>query len=39
MTSPRKGFYRQDITKTVWEVRERYRELQAVGSGAYGAVW
>lgn len=39
MTTPRKGFYRQDITKTVWEVRERYRELQAVGSGAYGAVW
>uniref|UniRef100_A0A8C6VTA3 mitogen-activated protein kinase n=1 Tax=Naja naja TaxID=35670 RepID=A0A8C6VTA3_NAJNA len=38
MSAPSKGFYRQDITKTVWEVRERYRELQAVGSGAYGAV-
>ncbi|KAL7982709.1 hypothetical protein Chor_010307 [Crotalus horridus] len=38
MSAPRKGFYRQEITKTVWEVRERYRELQAVGSGAYGAV-
>ncbi|XP_020668520.2 mitogen-activated protein kinase 12 isoform X4 [Pogona vitticeps] len=38
MASPKKGFYRQEITKTVWEVRERYRDLQAVGSGAYGAV-
>uniref|UniRef100_A0A803SVC7 mitogen-activated protein kinase n=1 Tax=Anolis carolinensis TaxID=28377 RepID=A0A803SVC7_ANOCA len=38
MSSPKKGFYRQEIAKTVWEVRERYRELQAVGSGAYGAV-
>uniref|UniRef100_A0A8C5SMT6 mitogen-activated protein kinase n=1 Tax=Laticauda laticaudata TaxID=8630 RepID=A0A8C5SMT6_LATLA len=38
MTALRKGFYRQEITKTVWEVTERYRELQAVGSGAYGAV-
>uniref|UniRef100_A0A8C4YQA3 mitogen-activated protein kinase n=1 Tax=Gopherus evgoodei TaxID=1825980 RepID=A0A8C4YQA3_9SAUR len=33
-----KGFYRQEITKTLWEVRERYRDLQPVGSGAYGAV-
>ncbi|KAM3833382.1 mitogen-activated protein kinase 12 isoform 1-T1 [Vipera latastei] len=38
MSAPREGFYRQEIAKTVWEVRERYRELQAVGSGAYGAV-
>nr|XP_020668521.1 mitogen-activated protein kinase 12-like isoform X5 [Pogona vitticeps] len=38
MASPKKGFYRQEITKTVWEVRDRYRDLQAVGSGAYGAV-
>uniref|UniRef100_A0A8D2Q7I2 mitogen-activated protein kinase n=1 Tax=Varanus komodoensis TaxID=61221 RepID=A0A8D2Q7I2_VARKO len=38
MSSPQKGFYRQEIVKTVWEVRERYRELQSLGSGAYGAV-
>uniref|UniRef100_A0A7N4NSV3 mitogen-activated protein kinase n=1 Tax=Sarcophilus harrisii TaxID=9305 RepID=A0A7N4NSV3_SARHA len=35
---PRKGFYRQEVTKTAWEVRELYRDLQPVGSGAYGAV-
>ncbi|XP_066490488.1 mitogen-activated protein kinase 12 isoform X3 [Tiliqua scincoides] len=34
----RRTFYRQEITKTLWEVRERYRDLQPVGSGAYGAV-
>lgn len=39
MASPKNGFYRQDITKTLWEVRDRYRDLQPVGSGAYGAVW
>uniref|UniRef100_A0A8C3IB24 mitogen-activated protein kinase n=1 Tax=Chrysemys picta bellii TaxID=8478 RepID=A0A8C3IB24_CHRPI len=38
MSSAKKGFYRQEITKTLWEVRERYRDLQPVGSGAYGAV-
>ncbi|XP_061496183.1 mitogen-activated protein kinase 12 isoform X2 [Rhineura floridana] len=38
MSSPEKGFYRQEITKTVWEVRDCYPELQSVGSGAYGAV-
>ncbi|XP_072452557.1 mitogen-activated protein kinase 12 isoform X4 [Notamacropus eugenii] len=35
---PRKGFYRQEVTKTAWEVRDLYRDLQPVGSGAYGAV-
>lgn len=39
MSSPKNGFYRQEITKTLWEVRDRYRDLQPVGSGAYGAVW
>uniref|UniRef100_UPI00398F2CD9 mitogen-activated protein kinase 12-like n=1 Tax=Pristiophorus japonicus TaxID=55135 RepID=UPI00398F2CD9 len=34
----RKGFYHQDINKTAWEVLERYTELAAVGSGAYGTV-
>ncbi|KAL8221156.1 UNVERIFIED_CONTAM: hypothetical protein K2H54_060183 [Gekko kuhli] len=38
MASPKKGFYRQELTKTIWEVKERYRDLQAVGSGAYGSV-
>lgn len=42
MSSPppaRRGFYRQEVTKTDWEVRAEYRDLQPVGSGAYGAVW
>ncbi|XP_059793220.1 mitogen-activated protein kinase 12 isoform X2 [Balaenoptera ricei] len=41
MSSPqlaRKGFYRQEVTKTAWEVRAVYQDLQPVGSGAYGAV-
>ncbi|KAM9683902.1 mitogen-activated protein kinase 12 isoform 1-T1 [Dama dama] len=41
MSSPspaRKGFYRQEVTKTAWEVRVVYQDLQPVGSGAYGAV-
>ncbi|KYO47504.1 hypothetical protein Y1Q_0019633 [Alligator mississippiensis] len=38
MSSPKRGFYRQELTKTLWEVRERYRDLQPVGAGAYGAV-
>ncbi|KAI6079121.1 Mitogen-activated protein kinase [Aix galericulata] len=35
--SPRALCWR--VTKTLWEVRDRYRDLQPVGSGAYGAVW
>ncbi|KAM8776843.1 mitogen-activated protein kinase 12 isoform 3-T3 [Rhynchonycteris naso] len=41
MSSPppaRRGFYRQEVTKTDWEVRVVYQDLQPVGSGAYGAV-
>ncbi|XP_023983200.1 mitogen-activated protein kinase 12 isoform X3 [Physeter macrocephalus] len=41
MSSPppaRKGFYRQEVNKTAWEVRAVYQDLQPVGSGAYGAV-
>ncbi|XP_063282823.1 mitogen-activated protein kinase 12-like [Pelobates fuscus] len=34
----RKGFYRQEINKTKWEVAERYKDLKAIGSGAYGTV-
>uniref|UniRef100_A0A8C5PAY4 mitogen-activated protein kinase n=1 Tax=Leptobrachium leishanense TaxID=445787 RepID=A0A8C5PAY4_9ANUR len=33
-----KGFYRQEVNKTMWEAKERYRDLLAVGSGAYGTV-
>ncbi|KAG8557151.1 hypothetical protein GDO81_018350 [Engystomops pustulosus] len=36
--APRKGFHYQRINKTRWEVPERYRELRAVGAGAYGTV-
>lgn len=42
MSSPppaRKGFYREEVAKTLWAVRAEYRDLQPVGSGAYGAVW
>nr|ALM23443.1 mitogen-activated protein kinase 12 [Heteropneustes fossilis] len=34
----RPGYYRQDVNKTIWEVPERYRDLRAVGTGAYGTV-
>ncbi|XP_058841454.1 mitogen-activated protein kinase 12-like isoform X1 [Acipenser ruthenus] len=37
-SSRRVGFYRQDISKTVWDVPDRYTDLKSVGSGAYGAV-
>lgn len=33
------GFYKLEVNKTLWEVPERYTELQPVGSGAYGQVW
>uniref|UniRef100_A0A8C5R7J1 mitogen-activated protein kinase n=1 Tax=Leptobrachium leishanense TaxID=445787 RepID=A0A8C5R7J1_9ANUR len=33
-----KGFYRQDINKTKWEVPQRYKQLKDIGSGAYGTV-
>lgn len=35
----RADFYRQEVSKTTWEVPERYRHLSPVGSGAYGSVW
>ncbi|KAM4675391.1 mitogen-activated protein kinase 12 [Discoglossus pictus] len=37
-SQPKRGYYRQEVNKTIWEVKERYRELVAVGSGAYGTV-
>lgn len=32
------GFHKVEVNKTVWEVPERYQNLTAVGSGAYGQV-
>lgn len=37
MTS-KKTFYHLEINKTVWDVLDRYKDLTAVGSGAYGTV-
>uniref|UniRef100_A0A493TKR0 mitogen-activated protein kinase n=1 Tax=Anas platyrhynchos platyrhynchos TaxID=8840 RepID=A0A493TKR0_ANAPP len=34
----RRGFYRQELNKTVWELPRRYTSLHPVGSGAYGSV-
>uniref|UniRef100_A0A665U0I1 mitogen-activated protein kinase n=1 Tax=Echeneis naucrates TaxID=173247 RepID=A0A665U0I1_ECHNA len=31
-------FYRQEVSKTIWEVPQRYQNLTPVGSGAYGSV-
>ncbi|XP_061418981.1 mitogen-activated protein kinase 12-like [Lethenteron reissneri] len=36
--SSRRGFYRIEINKMVWEVPKRYSQLFTVGSGAYGTV-
>nr|XP_056723453.1 mitogen-activated protein kinase 13 isoform X1 [Euleptes europaea] len=36
--SSRKGFYRQEVNKTVWELPKRYVSINPVGSGAYGCV-
>uniref|UniRef100_A0A8C4QKR4 mitogen-activated protein kinase n=1 Tax=Eptatretus burgeri TaxID=7764 RepID=A0A8C4QKR4_EPTBU len=36
--SARKGFYRHELNRTVWEVPLRYTALTPVGSGAYGSV-
>uniref|UniRef100_A0A8C0RIT5 mitogen-activated protein kinase n=1 Tax=Canis lupus familiaris TaxID=9615 RepID=A0A8C0RIT5_CANLF len=34
----KKGFYRQDVNKTAWELPKTYVSPTHVGSGAYGAV-
>nr|XP_005023526.3 mitogen-activated protein kinase 13 [Anas platyrhynchos] len=34
----RRGFYRQELNKTIWELPRRYTSLHPVGSGAYGSV-
>ncbi|KAJ6659862.1 hypothetical protein lerEdw1_018318 [Lerista edwardsae] len=33
-----KGFYRQEVNKTLWELPRRYTSINPVGSGAYGSV-
>lgn len=33
------GFQTVEVNKTLWELPERYKLLQPVGSGAYGQVW
>lgn len=35
----KKGFYKQDVNKTAWELPKTYLAPAHVGSGAYGAVW
>jgi len=32
------GFHSVELNKTVWEVPEKYVNLTAIGSGAYGQV-
>ncbi|KAL7985232.1 hypothetical protein Chor_003802 [Crotalus horridus] len=34
----RKGFFRQEVNKTMWELPRRYTAIIPVGSGAYGSV-
>ncbi|XP_010020066.1 PREDICTED: mitogen-activated protein kinase 13-like [Nestor notabilis] len=34
----RRGFYRQEVNKTLWELPRRYTSLHPLGSGAYGSV-
>ncbi|XP_070601294.1 mitogen-activated protein kinase 13 [Erythrolamprus reginae] len=34
----RKGFFRQEVNKTIWELPRRYTSIIPVGSGAYGSV-
>merc|ERR1712115_684074 len=37
-TTMKSGFHSVELNKTVWEVPERYINLTAIGSGAYGQV-
>ena len=32
-------FYRVEFHNTTWEVPKRYKELRAIGIGAFGSVW
>ena len=33
------GYYTVELTKTVWELPERYQDLRPIGIGAFGSVW
>ena len=33
------GFHRVELNKTEWTVPDRYRDLNAIGGGAFGQVW
>ena len=35
----KKGYYRSELNKTVWEIPEHYQNLSPIGAGAYGQVW
>ena len=35
----KKGFYRIELNKAVWDVPEKYTKLSPIGMGAYGQVW
>lgn len=38
MAEMKDGFYKVELISTVWEVPERYQDLNPVGSGAFGQV-
>lgn len=33
------GYYSLELNKTLWEIPDRYKNLQPLGHGAYGSVW
>ena len=39
MTNLPEGYYREELNHCTWEVPERYKDLCAIGLGAYGQVW
>jgi len=32
------GYYREELNRCIWEVPDRYKDLNAIGTGAYGQV-
>ena len=33
------GFYRQDINRDTWVVKERYQDMSPIGIGGFSTVW
>lgn len=33
------GYHREELNRCVWEVPQRYTDLNTIGTGAYGQVW